>query len=261
MDYDKYYNRRLGDYIDLLSDKNSEFCESIRRYALDSNVPVVKRCTELFLKNILYIKRPLKILEIGTGIGYSAVMMAETLESMGIIKKCDDSVCDLMRDIPEKDIFMTKDLEDDFLSVSKRAITTIEKYEKRIPYAEKNIKESGFAGSINFICADAGKALLQLKEHGVKYDFIFMDGAKAQYINWLEQSIDLLNTGGIIFADNVLWEGIIIESRFAVKRRDRCIHSRLRQYLYAITHDKRLKSSIIPVGDGVALSVYNGADV
>lgn len=82
-----------------------------------------------------------------------------------------------------------------------------------------------------------------------------MDGAKAQYINWLPAVMDLLNTGGIIFADNVLQEGNIIESRFAVTRRDRCIHSRMREYLYAITHDKRLKSSILPVGDGVAVSV------
>lgn len=231
------YNERISDYIASLSDENSAFCESLREYAENNAVPVIKRCTELFLKNLLCIKRPANILEIGTAIGYSAIMMAETLKNAGIIQ--------------------SNTLSKACRSIGREHITTIEKYEKYLLLARKNIDESGFADSIKLIYADAGEALLQLRLQKKKYDFIFMDGAKAQYINWLPAVMDLLNTGGIIFADNVLQEGNIIESRFAVTRRDRCIHSRMREYLYAITHDKRLKSSILPVGDGVAVSVYS----
>ena len=86
------------------------------------------------------------------------------------------------------------------------------------------------------------------------YDFIFMDAAKGQYINYMPEAIRLLSEEGVLVSDNVLQDGDIIESRFAVERRNRTIHSRMREYLYELKHDERLETAIIPLGDGVAIS-------
>ena len=134
-------------------------------------------------------------------------------------------------------------------------ITTIEKYEKRIPAAKENFKRAGLEERIEFIEGDAADVLSELADSGRKYDLIFMDAAKGQYLNFLENVLRLLNDGGMLVSDNVLREGDIIESRFAVTRRNRTIHARMREYLYALTHDERLETVILPVGDGVTVSV------
>ena len=131
-------------------------------------------------------------------------------------------------------------------------ITTIEKYEKRIPIARENFKRAGKEEVITLLEGDALEILKGLQE---SYDFIFMDAAKAQYIYYMPEVIRLLGKGGILVSDNVLQDGDIIESRFAVERRNRTIHSRMREYLYALKHEERLLTSIIPLGDGVAVSV------
>ena len=89
------------------------------------------------------------------------------------------------------------------------------------------------------------------------YDFIFMDAAKGQYIHYMPEAIRLLVPDGVLMSDNVLQDGDIIESRFAVERRNRTIHSRMREYLYELKHDERLQTSILPLGDGVALVSEN----
>ena len=99
-----------------------------------------------------------------------------------------------------------------------------------------------------------GDALEILKGLEGKYDFIFMDAAKAQYINYMPEVLRLLEKGGVLISDNVLQDGDIIESRFAVERRNRTIHSRMREYLYRLKHEEQLLTSIIPLGDGVAIS-------
>ena len=100
-----------------------------------------------------------------------------------------------------------------------------------------------------------GDATEILKELATPYDFIFMDAAKAQYIHFLPEVKRLLKPGGVLISDNVLQDGDLIQSRFAVTRRDRTIHKRMREYLYAITHDEELETSILPLGDGVTISV------
>ena len=79
----------------------------------------------------------------------------------------------------------------------------------------------------------------------------FMDAAKGQYLRFLPDVLRLLNSGGILVSDNVLQEGEVIESRFAVTRRNRTIHSRMREYLYELKHHEQLQTSILPLGDGV----------
>ena len=136
-------------------------------------------------------------------------------------------------------------------------ITTIEKYEKRIPVALENFRRFGKSGCIQLLAEDAAVALKKLKG---SYDFIFMDAAKGQYMNFLPDVLRLLRTGGLMVSDNVLQDGDILESRYAVTRRDRTIHARMREYLYELKHNPLLVTSVLPVGDGVAVSVKVSPD-
>ena len=122
-------------------------------------------------------------------------------------------------------------------------IVTIENYEPRIPIANNNIKNMGFENRITLIEGDATEVLPTLDG---PFDFVFMDAAKGQYINFWPEIKRLTKDGGIIVTDNVLQDGDIIESRYAITRRNRTIHKRMRDYLYELTHDK---------GDGVSISV------
>ena len=131
-------------------------------------------------------------------------------------------------------------------------ITTIENYEKRIPIARDNIAKAGKSASIDLIPGDATEILPTLTD---TYDFIFMDAAKGQYINFLPEIMRLLSKGGILVSDNVLQDGDIIESRFAVVRRDRTIHTRMREYLYTLKHMEGVSTVILPVGDGITVTV------
>ena len=206
---------RLVAYLHSLETENSEILEQIEKEALDTFVPIIRKEMQSFLKVLLRMKRPLHVLEVGTAVGFSAILMSEY--------------------VPEE-----------------CKITTIENYEKRIPIARENFKRAGKEDQITLIEGDAFEVLKTLQG---PYDFIFMDAAKGQYIAYLPEVMRILNPGGILVSDNVLQNGEIIESRFAVERRDRTIHSRMREYLYTLKHHPELETSIIPLGDGVALSI------
>ena len=134
-------------------------------------------------------------------------------------------------------------------------ITTIAKYEKRIPVARENFRRAGKEERITLLEGDAAEILQKMTG---AYDMIFMDAAKGQYIHFLPDVLRLLAPGGILLSDNVLQDGNILESRFAVTRRNRTIHSRMREYLYELKHHPQLETVILPVGDGVTLSVKRG---
>ncbi len=208
-------DERMVTFIHSLETENSEILETIEKEALDTFVPIIRKEMQSFLKVLLSIQRPLKILEVGTAVGFSALLMSEYAPD-----GCK--------------------------------ITTIEKYEKRIPIARENFKRAGKEEVITLLEGDALEILKGLDE---EYDFIFMDAAKGQYIYYMPEVVRLLKKGGVLVSDNVLQDGDIIESRFAVERRNRTIHSRMREYLYELKHDERLLTSIIPLGDGVAVSV------
>ena len=183
---------RLVTYINSLDTGNTTILDEIEKEAIDTYVPIIRKEMQSFLKLILAIKKPARILEVGTAVGFSAILMAEY----------NPVSCE---------------------------ITTIENYEKRIPIARENFKRAGKDGMITLLEGDAAEVLKTLNE---PYDFIFMDAAKGQYIHFLPEILRLLAEDGVLVSDNVLQDGDIIESRFAVTRRNRTIHKRMRDYLY-----------------------------
>lgn len=207
-------DERITTFINSLETENSEILEAIEREALDTYVPIIRKEMQSFLKVLLTIQKPMSILEVGTAVGFSALLMSEYAP-----EGCE--------------------------------ITTIEKYEKRIPIARENFQRAGKEKQITLIEGDAQEVLEGLKG---SYDFIFMDAAKGQYIHYMPEVLRLLKAGGTLVSDNVLQDGEIIESRFGVERRNRTIHGRMRKYLYELNHHEELVTSILPLGDGVAVS-------
>ena len=208
-------DERMTVFIDSMDTSNTEFLNELEKFSKETNVPIIRPSMQSFLKLLLAITQPKKILEVGTAIGFSALLMSE---------------------------YGPEDCH----------ITTIEKYEKRIPLAKENFVKAGKEEKITLLEGDAVEILSQLEG---TYDFIFMDAAKGQYINFLPDIMRLLSDGGMLVSDNVLQDGDIIESRFAVTRRNRTIHGRMRDYLYELKHHPELVTSILPVGDGVTVSV------
>lgn len=208
-------DERIVTFINSLDTKNSSLLEEIEQEARLADVPIIRREMQSFLKVLLMIQKPLKILEVGTAVGFSALLMSE---------------------------YAPEDCR----------ITTIENYEKRIPIARENFSRAGKEDVITLIEGDAAEVLKTLEG---TYDFVFMDAAKGQYIHYLPDVMRLLAPGGVLVSDNVMQDGDVIESRFAVERRNRTIHARMREYLYELKHNEALETSIIPLGDGVAVSV------
>ena len=208
-------DERMVTYIRSLEVPESAVIEAIEQEALRDRVPIIRKEMQSFLKVLMMIKRPMRILEVGAAVGFSSILMSEYMPKGG-------------------------------------HITTIENYDKRIPIARANFKRAGKEEQIDLIEGDALEVM-----HGLEgpYDLIFVDAAKGQYIHYLPEVMRLLGADGVLVSDNVLQEGDIIESRFAVERRNRTIHSRMREYLYELKHHDQLQTSIIPLGDGVALSV------
>lgn len=206
---------RLFTYIHSLDSGNTDFLDTLEKEALADYVPIIRKDMQTFLKTFLALKKPKRILEVGTAVGFSALLM------------CEYSVPDVH-------------------------ITTIENYDKRIPVARANFARAGRESQITLIEGDAQDVLKTLEG---SFDFIFMDAAKGQYIHFLPDLLRLLEKDGVLISDNVLQDGDIIESHYAVERRNRTIHKRMREYLYTLTHHEQLITSVLPVGDGITLSV------
>ena len=208
-------NERVVAYINSLDCGNSDICNTIEKEAIADEVPIIRKEMGNLLKVLLQLVHPERILEVGTAVGYSSILMSENMPH-----NC--------------------------------TITTIENYDKRIPVAKNNFKRAGKEDVITLI---EGDALEVLKTLDGPYDFIFMDAAKGQYINYLPDIKRVLRKGGLLISDNILQEGEIVESRYAVTRRNRTIHARIREYVYELTHSEDFVTSIVPIGDGITLSV------
>lgn len=208
-------DERMVTYMNSLDKGNTPFLSHLEQEALKNRVPIIRREMQSFLKVLLQIKAPKRILEVGTAVGFSTLLMST---------------------------YNPADCE----------IVTIENYEKRIPIAKENFRKAGKEEQITLLEGDAQEILKTLTG---SFDFIFMDAAKGQYINFLPEVLRLLEDGGILLSDNVLQDGDIVESHFAVERRNRTIYKRMREYLYVLKHHELLETSILPLGDGVTLSI------
>ena len=209
---------RMRTFINSLDAGNTPFLDELECSALSEGVPIIRKEMQSFIKTLLVLKKPQRILEVGTAVGFSTLLMCE-------------------------------------YSQPEMHITTIENYEKRIPKARENFRRAGRESQITFLEGDAGQIL---KELSGSYDLIFMDAAKGQYIHFLDDVLRLLAPEGVLVSDNVLQDGDVARSRYAIERRDRTIHKRMRDYLYTIKNHPQLETTILPVGDGVAISIKMG---
>lgn len=210
-------DERLSTYIDSISWDIPKYLKEVEKAALADEVPIIRRSMQSLISFLLEMKKPNAVLEIGTAVGFSSMFMSEY--------------------VPEDTI-----------------IDTIEKVPIRIKCAKENFERYGKTDRITLYEGDAVDVLKKLAADGRKYDFIFMDAAKGQYLNFLEPVLDMLTEDGLLVTDNVLQDGDIIQSRYAITKRDRTIHGRMREYLYFLTHSERFKTVVLPVGDGAALS-------
>ena len=208
-------DERMVTYINSLDMGNTPLLNEIEKEAKADLVPVIRREMQSLLKVLLAIHRPLRVLEVGTAVGFSALLFCE-------------------------------------YGPENMQVTTIEKYEKRIPIARENFRRAGRENQITLLEGDAADILKELQE---SYDLIFMDAAKGQYIHFLDDVLRLMKPGSVLVSDNVLQGGDIIESHYAVERRNRTIYKRMREYLYELKHNDKLLTSVIPLGDGVTVSV------
>lgn len=208
--------QRISDFIKSLSTENDDEIIKLKEYAIKYDVPIIRDETRDFIRMILTIIKPKQILEIGTAIAYSTLVMHKT--------------------------------------VKEACIVTIEDFDKRIIDAKNNISKYFDQNKITLIEKDAGEYLKECKEIDY-YDFVFLDAAKGQYINWLKDIIRVTKNGGIIIADNIFKDGEILESKFLIKKRNRTIHKRMRDFLYQIKHDDCLNTYIFNIGDGISISI------
>ena len=208
---------RIRTFVKSYIKEDSEKLEEIYSSAVEREVPVIREDTRDYLRLLLNQVKPVKVLEIGTAVGYSALFMAEVLDNIG-----------------------------------EYHIDTIELDDVRAEEAQGHITEFGKEDKIHLYRGDAAEVLKTLSE---KYDFIFIDAAKAQYMNYLQVVMKLVHADSVIVTDNVLESGLVLESHFLVEKRDRTIHDKLREYLYTLKNDERLETAILSIGDGVAVSV------
>lgn len=206
---------RMTAFIRSLEGPEDAFLGKLETDARSAGVPVIRPEMKSFLRVLIALHMPKRILEVGTAVGFSALLMA-------------------------------------MASPEETRIVTIEREEERIREARKNFLLHPAGEKIELLSGDAAEILPELEG---PFDMIFMDAAKGQYIHFLPDILRLLPEGGLLVSDNVLQEGDIIESHFAVERRNRTIYKRMREYLFALKNTNGLLTSIVPIADGAAVSV------
>lgn len=206
----------LIQFLNSFESDEAPIFKELEAYAVTNHVPIIKSQARKLLKSYALIHQPQRILEIGTAIGYSSL----TLKAM-----CNQS-----------------------------QITTLERSPIMIEAAKKNFATiPELSQGINLIEGEALDYLEKIQEDS--FDFIFLDSAKAQYITFLPYLLKGLRIGGLLITDNVLQEGSITKSRYAIPRRNRTIHQRMREYLWEISHNPQIDTVILPIDDGMAISV------
>lgn len=208
-------NPQIRDYIEAVMPERSPILEAMHTYAIANQVPIIKPEMESFLRFMVTMHQPKRMLEIGTAIGFSAGLMLEAA--------------------PEG-----------------ATVTTLEKSPKMIELATNNIKALNLTDQVTIVEGDGVETIKTLKG---PYDLIFIDAAKGQYLNYFEDSMRLLKSGGIMVADNILQDGLIAKSRFAIPRRQRTIHGRMRTFVKTLMDHPELTTTVLPIADGATVSI------
>lgn len=196
--------------------EKEEYLREMKQYAIENHVPILQDVSLDLILLVLKLKKPNSILEVGTAIGYSAINFSKYLDG------------------------------------ENSHILTVEKSEDMYKEAIKNIKNVGLEEKITVINADATEYLPTLDEND-KYDVVFIDAAKGQYLVFLENALRVIKKGGIIIADNVYFKGRVLSGYN--EHRHRTATNRLRKYLELVTEDETLDTTVFNVGDGVAISI------
>lgn len=207
--------QRMEVFIEAMTPPSPPSLRGLEQEALADQVPIIRPQTRNLLRFFIAMKRPARILEIGTAVGFSALFMQH---------------------------FAPADCR----------IVTIEKDPERAEKARRNFERH--RSSIELLEGDAEQILGGIREDA-SFDLIFMDAAKGQYIRYLPHALRLLKSGGILLTDNILKEGEILSSRFAVTRRNRTIHARMRAYVRALMEEPQLETLLLSAGDGTAVSM------
>ena len=235
--------RRMEVFIEAMMPPGPDHLGRLEEEAIADRVPIIRPRTRDLIRFFIKMKKPMRILEVGTAVGFSALFM-QYYAPLGC------------------------------------RIVTIEKDPARAALARQNIlkygsgespesggKPAGIQGEepaeksrppIEVLEGDAARILKEIREDA-SFDLIFMDAAKGQYIRFLPDVLRLLRDGGILITDNILQEGDVLSSRFAVTRRNRTIHSRMREYVRALAEEPSLETLLLPAGDGTAVCVKTGA--
>ena len=209
---------RFESFLESLPDDLPGYLLDLELENIRANIPIIRKGSQRLIRFMLELKKPVKVLEVGTATGFSSIFMLEFLDK-------------------------------------KAEITTIEKMEERIDKAEETFRNLDKNKQITLIKGDAMEILADLVSKNKMFDFIFMDAAKGQYINFFENIKKLLVPGGMLITDNMLQEGRLLDSRYTVVRRDRTIHQRMREYVNVLMTDKNFETILLASGDGMAVSI------
>ena len=216
LDLDNNFDR-VKRFIEYINPVENGLLGEIQKYAFENNIPVISKEMSGFMSLILKLKGPKKILELGCAIGYSSILMSQFLDKNGLI-------------------------------------ISIERSEKMLELAKKNIAKANIS-CIDLIYGDINNVLPELVINNKnKFDVIFMDAAKGQYIKILPMCIELLNQNGFIIADDILQNGRIIKNKSDVPRRQRTIYSRMHEFIKEVFNNKKLKSNFFNIGDGIVIA-------
>lgn len=229
-------NNRINDFINSFKIDEKNIFKTLEKYARENDVPIIREDVKYFIRMLLNIKKPKNILEIGTAIGYSALVMQDIAHDAKIITIEDY----------EKRVNIAKD---NFKKYVGEEIITSNNNEKNLDFVQYDFN------NIKLIYADAKDVLKKMVLNNYKFDFIFLDAAKGQYPIWLNDIIHLMDNNAILLSDNIFKDEEVLESRFTIEKRQRCIHSRMRDFLYTITHHEFLDSTLLNIGDGVSVSI------
>ena len=209
---------RFESFLESLPDDLPGYLLDLELENIRANIPIIRKGSQRLIRFMLELKKPVKVLEVGTATGFSSIFMLEFLDK-------------------------------------KAEITTIEKMKERIDKAEETFRNLDKNKQITLIKGDAMEILADLVSKNKMFDFIFMDAAKGQYINFFENIKKLLVPGGMLITDNMLQEGRLLDSRYTVVRRDRTIHQRMREYVNVLMTDKNFETILLASGDGMAVSI------